>query len=171
MSRRFETDVREDEQCLIRRCPQQPMPKAPIPICFNHLREIGSLYDAMRELVFETPESDLFAMRERKKQEAAEALARRGENSVVYYVRLGDHVKIGTTVNLAQRIRSFYVEQDSVLATEPGSYDVESYRHRQFAAERIDKGRELFNPSPRLLRHIDRMRSQMTDDPPTETAC
>jgi len=76
--------------------------------------------------------------------------------SVVYYVRLGDHVKIGTTTNLPARLASFYVDHDpnALLGSEPGGRDVEARRHLEFAAERVYRNRELFNPSPRLLAHI-----------------
>lgn len=79
---------------------------------------------------------------------------------VVYYVRLGDHIKIGTTSNLTARLNSLYVDHDPdlLLAVEPGGRDLESQRHSEFAAERVYANRELFNPSPRLLSHITAIR-------------
>lgn len=82
--------------------------------------------------------------------------------SVVYYVRLDRHVKIGYTVNLTPRISSLRVDRDAVMAVEPGWREVEAERHQQFAEERVGK-REDFNPSRRLLAHIDVVRSKYGD--------
>lgn len=97
--------------------------------------------------------------RERRRRDS---IIRAGEQhrldgSVVYYVRLGDHVKIGTTVNLTLRLRALYLDHDAslLLAVEPGGFELEQIRHEQFDAERVHANRELFNPSPRLLAHID----------------
>lgn len=81
-------------------------------------------------------------------------------DAVVYYVRLGNHIKIGTTTNLAARLNALYVDHDPelLLATEPGGRDVESLRHHEFDQERVYANRELFNPSRRLLEHIESLR-------------
>lgn len=71
--------------------------------------------------------------------------------SVVYYVRIRDTIKIGTTVNTASRIPR--LGADEVLALEPGGEDLERLRHRQFAHLRI-RG-ERFRAEPDLLSHIE----------------
>lgn len=87
---------------------------------------------------------------------------RKQANAVVYYVRIGDHIKIGFTTQLKSRMYSLYVEPLDLLATEPGGRTLEADRHRQFAAERVSPQRELFEPSPRLLAHIVRMADEPT---------
>lgn len=80
-------------------------------------------------------------------------VARRSDreaNGVVYYIRFGDRVKIGTTVNLPQRLTS--IPYDEVMATEPGGPRVERQRHKQFARCRLTG--EWFGLSPELRRHI-----------------
>lgn len=72
---------------------------------------------------------------------------------IVYYIRFGDRVKIGTTTNLKARLG--VVPHDEVLATEPGGRDVERARHVQFAATRIT--REWFAYSTELKQHIARL--------------
>lgn len=69
---------------------------------------------------------------------------------VVYYLRFGDRVKIGTTTNL--RVRLADLPHDELLATEPGSFDVEKQRHRQFAAYRVNG--EWFHHCPAIAEHI-----------------
>lgn len=79
--------------------------------------------------------------------------ADRERRAVVYYLDLGDRIKIGFTTNLPERVAALRLDQDVVMATEPGGRDVERRRHEQFADERYGR-REDFAPSDRLLQHI-----------------
>lgn len=71
--------------------------------------------------------------------------------ALVYYIRFGDRIKIGTTTNLANRLTA--LPFDEVLAVEPGSHFLERSRHKQFAHLRI-KG-EWFRAEDELLRFIE----------------
>lgn len=77
---------------------------------------------------------------------------------VVYYVRFGDRVKIGTTKDLDSRLLS--IPHDELLATEPGGVYVEKQRHRQFQHLRAKVGnsREWFSLTPELADHIAAIR-------------
>lgn len=78
---------------------------------------------------------------------------------IVYYVRRGDAIKIGTTVNYTQRMRDLM--PDEILAVEPGSYSVEHERHQQFQRYAYFPVRsEYFCPSQELKEHILRLRSE-----------
>lgn len=90
------------------------------------------------------------------RREASRAASER--QSVVYYVRIHDRVKIGYTGNLKQRLSGLRVDPDALLATEPGGREQEAIRHAQFADERYGK-REDFNPSRRLLEHIAQVKT------------
>lgn len=70
---------------------------------------------------------------------------------VVYYLRFGDRVKIGTTHNPRQRFAALAGEE--VLAFELGDRAVERARHAEFAEDRLGTS-EWFALSPRLLAHI-----------------
>lgn len=81
-------------------------------------------------------------------------------SNVVYYIGVTgeDFVKIGTTKNLQARLRSLSTARADgdrlvILATEPGSYDVEQRRHEQFAEARGHG--EWFKVTPDLQAHID----------------
>lgn len=74
------------------------------------------------------------------------------KHAVIYYVRFGDRVKIGTTTNIRQRMAS--IPHDEVLATELGSYDLEKQRHAQFADLRHTKRGEWFRYEGALVDHI-----------------
>lgn len=79
------------------------------------------------------------------KQQAADTF--RGEKpGFVYYLRVGERVKIGYSVDVKRRMRS-YPPGSQLLAVEPGDRDLETQRHRQFAGSLLD-GREWFRPTP-----------------------
>lgn len=80
------------------------------------------------------------------------------EGSVVYYIRRGNIIKIGTTVNLRRRMLTLM--PDEILAVEPGDATLEQQRHRQFEAQRVDRQSEYFFPSPDLREHIATVRAR-----------
>ena len=73
-------------------------------------------------------------------------LAGKRHAPVVYFARVGEGVKIGTTTNLKSRMQSFYVRLENVVAVIPGGRATEAAYHRLFADLRIEDGarRELF---------------------------
>lgn len=77
---------------------------------------------------------------------------------VVYYITWGNRIKIGTTRNLRSRMAVLY--HDEVLAIEPGSYTLESQRHREFAGSRVERQKEWFHPTPDLISHVKQLRHQ-----------
>lgn len=84
-------------------------------------------------------------------------LAKRPE-PLVFYVSFADRVKIGTSTNLKQRLRVLH--HDVLLAVEPGSFDIETRRHQQFATARVPGQKEWFTRTPELLAHIDAVRAE-----------
>ena len=83
---------------------------------------------------------------------------------VVYYIRRGEFVKIGTTIRLKDRMHA--LAPDEVLAVEPGSYQLERRMHRRFAHLRAPFMREYFRMDPELLTHIAKVIEQ--HGPPPE---
>lgn len=78
--------------------------------------------------------------------------AERRAASCVYYVRRGDRIKIGTTINLILRMRE--LRPDELLAVEPGGRALEQRRHREFAAMRVTPRGEWFHDTHVLRAHI-----------------
>lgn len=76
------------------------------------------------------------------------------KESVVYYVRLGEHVKIGYSTQLIKRLDSLRATPSQVLAVEPGGRQVESQRHEQFGHLRVRPRWEEFRDGDDLLVHI-----------------
>lgn len=89
-----------------------------------------------------------------------EAEKKRAESGIVYYIRFSDRVKIGFTTSLRSRLLALPV--DEVLAAEPGTYDLETERHRQFAQD-LAAGREWFNLSDALRAHVTSVREKHGD--------
>jgi hypothetical protein len=83
---------------------------------------------------------------------------------IVYYIRFGDRIKIGTTSNLRQRMLSVY--HDEILAVEQGGRPEEAARHRQFARLMVASQREWFHLAPELVAHINALRQ--VNGPPKE---
>jgi hypothetical protein len=79
---------------------------------------------------------------------------------VVYYVRFGDRIKIGTSANPRSRFAQLHV--DELLAFERGTRLLEQRRHAQFAAHRL--GGEWFAPHDALAEHIAALAAGV-DDP------
>lgn len=133
-----------------------------IELCWYHFRLIGETFIEKRS-VFGSAH-----LAERRQQREAERAARsegpsrdewHASRSVVYYVRIGQYVKIGYTIDLRARMSGLRVDRDALLAVEPGWRETEAQRHAQFDAERQGR-RENFNPSRRLLAHVDVVRAK-----------
>ena len=73
--------------------------------------------------------------------------------SIVYYVRRGEVIKIGTTVHPQRRFTELM--PDEILVVEPGGYREERQRHRQFA--HLRGAGEYFRIAPELLDHVSRL--------------
>lgn len=80
---------------------------------------------------------------------------------VVYFLRFGDRVKIGTTGNPRQRFAS--LRYDELLAFERGGRALEQRRHARFADHRLGSS-EWFASHAALDEHIDVLRGGV-DDP------
>lgn len=87
---------------------------------------------------------------------AADKAERREETDVVYYIRVGELIKVGTTSDLPKRMMA-YPPNAELLVTETGSYDRETQRIVEFT-EYLAGRREWFHPGPRLMDHIDTLR-------------
>ncbi len=74
--------------------------------------------------------------------------------SIVYFVRIGQHVKIGFTTNMESRLVTFRNSalDVQVLLTLPGGRDLERRLHSLFREQRIQ--RELFRDDARIYDFI-----------------
>ncbi|MBA2951602.1 GIY-YIG nuclease family protein [Streptomyces himalayensis] len=84
-------------------------------------------------------------------------------DGVVYYIRRGRYVKIGTTTQLRNRMRDLL--PDEVLAVEPGSYKLEGELHQRFAGLRLHPSCEYFLLDNELQAHIDQVLERVGPPP------
>lgn len=76
--------------------------------------------------------------------------------SVVYFIRMGDLIKIGTTISIRKRVSQLSLTMSHVLATEPGSEVLESRLHEKFA--HLREHGEWFRPEPDLLEYVEEVK-------------
>jgi len=115
------------------------------------------------------------AVRDGEGVQLSRILAGQKHAPVVYFARIGDNVKIGTSTNLRARMRALYLSLDDVLALIPGGEDVEDACHRQFAESRHpDYARpELFcmsGPLSRYLHSLHEAATRTPQEPPSRAA-
>lgn len=125
----------------------------PFPICLRHAL---ALYRRVFQSIDEKTSDPLYQLhfvtrlmgeeRERNQRKWAEKEYR------VYYVHVGDLIKIGVTTTLKQRM-SQYPPGSRLLASEVGGYALEAERHKQFA-DLLAAGKEWFHPGAALISHI-----------------
>lgn len=140
-------------------CDIESMPEAPYPICPKHaaklflfLRSRMSVDDASRV------EATLDAMARDRGARLNRRRYRETHDEVVYYVRVGEYIKIGFTGNLRERMKAYMT--GTLLACEPGGRAVERLRLQQFWQDRAPHGYEWFHPSSSLTDHIDAVRAK-----------
>lgn len=137
-----------------RPCDNASLPDSPFPICLRHAAEVMRYLNAITE---DHAGAAVMAARS-----LAAEIHRRPEHlrapgrgvSVVYYLRIGQYIKIGYSADLKTRIR-FYPPDTEILALEiDGDRTLEAKRLRQFRHDLL-AGTEWFAPSPALLSHIE----------------
>lgn len=77
-----------------------------------------------------------------------------GTSHVVYYMRLGNRAKIGTSRNLKLRLAA--INPEDCMGYEPGTRKLETLRHSQFSHLRVSG--EWFMIGPDLVRHVNSLR-------------
>jgi hypothetical protein len=139
-------------------CDRESLPDAPYPICLEHAARL------LRYLNSYLPHPDdrvgriLLAARDFDVNHAAPRKSATAGRGVVYYLRVGDKIKIGYTADLRQRMNT-YPPDSVLLACEPGDLNLEQRRHTQFVKHR-KVAREWFAPAPELMSHIDSVRAE-----------
>jgi hypothetical protein len=85
----------------------------------------------------------------------------RAVGQCIYFIRTDDNlIKIGHTGNLMKRRRAYGPDWKQILAVMPGTREQEHCLHLMFAAH-LTRGREYFEPAPKLMNFINRIRAQL----------
>jgi hypothetical protein len=138
----------------------------PFPICTRHAVKLYRHMCQVIEDATSTTEGKLAAagaviggMRE--------AQAKRDQGSVVYYVLVGDMIKIGYTANLPTRLAS-YPPGRRLLAYEPGGKLEEQRIHNRFERFRM-AGNEWYRIEQPIIDRINELRHALGKKPVTLT--
>ena len=157
-------------------CPGVVDPRSPVPLCPRHLALAADHHAAGEGVVDLLPSpcpacASRHGLRRASGWQCAVCEWRPGEVpdgelppprvDVVYYLRFGDRVKIGTTANPRQRLARLW--HDELLAFERGDRVVEHRRHVEFAEHRHGRT-EWFVASPEILARAALLRAGV-DDP------
>ncbi|WP_203135752.1 GIY-YIG nuclease family protein [Microbacterium sp. JZ31] len=163
-------------ECAVAGCPRPLEPGAPAPLCAAHLREVAEWREGAAgvtdllpspcalcgaRLGVRWPSGWLCAVCEWRQGDVVDGELPPPRIDVVYYVRYGDRVKIGTSAQPRRRLAALVY--DELLAFERGDRLVERRRHEQFADERFART-EWFRLSGRLRAHAAAL-SAGVDDP------
>lgn len=146
---KLERPGEHDSTCVHPQCHREAQARYefPLPLCGEHLvRTLAAAIEVTR-----AAKRDYVEANDGKRMPFPIKARLPMNGELVYYVRFGDRIKIGTTKNLMARLQT--LPCDEILATEPGGPELERQRHQQFAADLVS-GREWFNPSEPLIAHI-----------------
>lgn len=161
--------------CAVSDCPAATPPDVPVPLCERHLAVAADWADTAfgqtdllpspcracgSRLGVRWPSGWLCAVCEWRHGEIPDPDLPVPRVDVVYYLRYGDRVKIGTTADPRRRLAA--IRHDEVLAFERGDRLRERRRHEQFAAERYPRT-EWFRLSDPLRAHIDVLAAGVED--------
>lgn len=151
-------------------------PASPVPLCDRHLRiahDVAAPEAGTPDLLpspclacgartgVRYPSGWICAVCEWRVGEVPDAELPPPRVDVVYYIRFGERIKIGTSANPRQRLATLW--HDEVLAFERGDRALEQRRHGKFAAHRLGRS-EWFAAHDDLLAHI-RIVAAGIDDP------
>lgn len=138
------------DMCVLPNCPSPKVKTAELPLCRDH---VESAYEDM----WNTWRYEWQHYPQSVPEHVSEQFDTTERPWVVYYIQMGENIKIGRTSKLADRMRTFYAQPEQLLAVEPGvvvdGVTRESQRHREFAGIRVGST-ELFSDSPQLRAHI-----------------
>lgn len=139
------------------RCPSAPVLTDPVRLCAAHALQVArqalpQILDAAAiHLNPPGPYSD--------RLDVSSLLSAGGHEPVVYFIRHGERIKIGTTRNLRGRIAALSLRAEDALLALKGDEAFEGTLHTHFAHLR-DGDTEWFEAAPELRRYADTMNAR-----------
>lgn len=146
------------------------------PMCEEHAWQVWATLDAVREndATWEKARNDLAELEAQQSLEARNKAKdlnstwkgqRWIEPGWIYYLLVGDRIKIGYTKDVGQRMKQ-YPPTSELLATHPGTPKIEREMHHKFL-HLLANGREWFTVADDLMAHIEHVRSGQRQYAPT----
>lgn len=168
----FRADAHFAAMCGIRHCAEEGGFHG-TPMCKTHAWQVWATLDAVkgyeedkqREYQHFLDLEEQWAREDAEKQAEREATwkSRRWiEPGYVYFLLVGDRIKIGYTKDLEQRLKQ-YPPTSVLLAQHPGTPKLERETHHKFLLH-LANGREWFRIEQPVLDHIDKVRKQFKQE-------
>lgn len=153
--------VKWSSACCWPKCRNTTRNYADIPMCPDHLNHVTRLTaerrkaegDAILSTLEDAAHGDSREVRNRAQSTGRLPRDCTPREGVVYYVRVGQHIKIGYSKDLNRRMRA-YPPDSTVLGVEIGDTELERQRHARFEHHRA-LGREWFIDCPDIREFID----------------
>lgn len=139
-------------------CDAETAEDMPFPICLRHALQVYRRIRQTVAAVERDPAAQTYYVLQDMEREQRRQQRRKRARDVVYYVRVGRHIKIGFTTDIRSRMAQYGPDR-VLLATEPGDLTTEQERLWQFR-EYLDHGREWFLPGESLLAHIESLKAE-----------
>lgn len=158
-------------------CDRATNPFARIALCTDHRREVANSVgygprppSDLERKVWEQEQqiNGLLHTIQDERAERAKPRAKRPvrTDGVVYFLRVGGHIKIGWTSDLNKRMRGYHPDS-TLLATKPGTRKDERSLHRKFS-HLTTHGREWFPLAPQILEEVDRTVAEHGEPQPVD---
>lgn len=154
--RRVDRSVADTTTCQLPKCERPTITLAgdSLGICYIHAADIAVYWDIqMEDFRVKLARVDRIEKQAaRDRLETARFEQRLNSPGYIYYLLVGDRIKIGFTLDVRQRLRA-YPPGTPLLAMHPGTKQLEKELHQQFAGARA-AGREWFIDAPEIREHI-----------------
>jgi hypothetical protein len=137
------------------------------PLCAQHANDVWAIVDETQPQGFKDALRDqriafLRQMEQEEERERAKRTSASTDNATrpgyIYYLRVGDLIKIGYTLYLEDRMKA-YPPNSELLATHPGTRQTERQMHHRFL-HLLKQGREWFIEGDDLMAHIEDVSSK-----------
>lgn len=106
---------------------------------------------------------DRVAPDEEKNPELYEPIPISESAGVVYFIRVGDLIKVGFSSDLSRRMKA-YPPDAEVLAYYSGSFAEEQQTHQLLSAHRA-KRREWYHPTPEVMAAVEDAKARQAQEP------
>lgn len=139
--------VHQPAACIWPKCPKRPGLSYPeLPLCDAHIQIVCQRVKAVKDQALADMDARIAA------NKAAAKLDREAMPGWIYYVKIGEHIKIGYASRLQARLNA-YPPTSALLAAHRGTRDDEAELHRRFKLYRV-AGREWYGDARELRQHI-----------------
>ena len=123
------------------------------PLCRAHAAIVWRLFEMREPATHHEMVREQYKEAQKARVEAAQTTRLNSKRpGYVYYLQVGDRIKIGFTAFMEDRMRA-YPPNSKLLAVHPGTMELEKATHSRFKLSLAD-GREWFHPSEKLTEHI-----------------